>query len=250
MKIMITGSSGFIGSHLKERWKAKGHQIVEWDRKKGKELKDIVIDDNTDYVIHLAAWADVRASIERPDDYWQNNVVTTTNIQRICHEKGIQLFYASSSCIHAWSKSPYGISKKVNEETAFPGQIGLRFTTVYGEGARDTMMIGKLVRNEAKYATTHVRDFIHVSDVIAVIEMLMNKPLHMLEPAYDVGTGIGNRVDYLANDICGYDLPVKEGEACEALNNTADITLLRDMKWEPKINIIDYLREKIILLHQ
>ena len=97
---------------------------------------------------------------------------------------------------------------------------------------------------------TCVRDFIHVSDVIAVIEMLMNKPLHMLEPAYDVGTGIGNRVDYLANDICGYDLPVKEGEACEALNNTADITLLRDMKWEPKINIIDYLREKIILLHQ
>ena len=61
MKIMITGSSGFVGSHLKERWKAKGHQIVEWDRKEGKELKDIVIDDNTDVVVHLAAWADVRA---------------------------------------------------------------------------------------------------------------------------------------------------------------------------------------------
>ena len=39
MKIMITGSSGFIGSHLKERWKAIGHQIIELDRKEGKELQ-------------------------------------------------------------------------------------------------------------------------------------------------------------------------------------------------------------------
>jgi len=245
MKIMITGSSGFVGSHLKERWKSKGHQIVEWDRKEGKELKDIVIDDNTDVVVHLAAWADVRASIEKPDEYWDNNVTTTTNIQKMCHEKGIQLLYASSSCIHAWHKSPYGISKKVNEETAYPGQIGLRFTTVYGEGARDTMMIGRLVRNEAKYATTHVRDFIHVEDVMNVIDLLLKKPVHLLEPAYDVGTGKGNRVDYLANDVCGRNLPVNEGDDCEARDNTANIQPLQDLGWNPTIDVVDYLKEKV-----
>jgi nucleoside-diphosphate-sugar epimerase len=245
MKIMITGSSGFIGSHLKERWKAVGHQIVELDRKEGKELKDISIDSNTDVVVHLAAWADVRASIERPNEYWDNNVTTTTNVQKICHKKEIQLLYASSSCIHAWHKSPYGISKKVNEETAYPGQTGLRFTTVYGEGARDTMMIGRLVRNEAKYATTHIRDFIHVEDVMNVIDLLLKKSVHILKPAYDVGTGKGNRVDYLANDICGRNLPVNKGDDCEAKDNTANIRPLQDLGWNPTINVVDYLKEKV-----
>ena len=75
--------------------------------------------------------ADVRASIERPDEYWANNVTTTTNVQKICHKKEIQLLYASSSCIHNWWLSPYGTSKKVNEETAHHKQVGLRFTTIY-----------------------------------------------------------------------------------------------------------------------
>ena len=242
---MITGSSGFIGSHLKERWEGLGHDVVSWDRRTGNELSDIHISGDTNVVVHLAAWADVRASIEQPNEYWENNVVTTTNIQKICHEKGIQLFYASSSCIHAWHQSPYGISKKVNEETAYPGQIGLRFTTVYGEGARDTMMIGRLVRNEANYATTHIRDFIHVEDVMNVIDLLMKKPVHMLEPAYDVGTGKGNRVDYLANDVCGYNLVVNEGDACEAADNTADIRPLQDLGWNPTIDVVDYLKEKV-----
>lgn len=246
MNIVITGSSGFIGHHLKHFLELNGHHIIPWDRKIGKDIHDFTLD-NVDFVIHLAADADVRRSIEHPDEYWHNNVTPTTNIQMTCHHLRIPLLYASSSCIHAWHKSPYGISKKVNEETAFPGQVGLRFTTVYGDGARDTMFIGKLMRGELKYATQHLRDFIHVDDVIKAIELIMLKMLspHLfpgvpLRDAYDIGTGTNNVVLDLAR-IKYPAIEVFEGYECEAQDNTADNTYLKELGWEPTVDVRDYI---------
>ena len=105
MKVAITGSSGFIGSHLKKRLESEGHEIIEWDTNVDKPI-EFFETDGAEYVIHLAAYADVRASIEKPDLYWENNVTTTTRIQRMCHKENIPLLYASSSCIHNWWLSP------------------------------------------------------------------------------------------------------------------------------------------------
>ena len=246
MKIAITGSSGFIGGHLKEKLEKDGHEIIGWDRKNGRDIHDFELE-GAEFVIHLAADADVRRSIEEPDLYWHNNVTPTTRIQRICHDAGVPLLYASSSCIHAWHQSPYGISKKVNEETAFPGQVGLRFTTVYGDGARDTMFIGKLMRGELKYATKHIRDFIHVDDVIQAIDRIMLKITDPglidapLRPAYDIGTGTGNVVHELARiRIPGID--IRLGDDCEAQDNTADITYIKELGFNPTIDVRDYLQ--------
>ena len=96
----------------------------------------------------------------------ENNVENTTRIQKICHYNNIPLLYASSSCIHNWWLSPYGTSKKVNEETAFNNQVGLRFTTVYGDGARESMLIGKLLDGSIA--------FIH-QEYILLTEQLQNK---------------------------------------------------------------------------
>jgi len=247
MNIAITGSSGFIGHHLKHYLELDGHHIIPWDRRIDKNIKDFEVED-AEFVIHLAADADVRRSIEEPDLYWDNNVTPTTRIQRLCYEAGIPLLYASSSCIHQWHKSPYGISKKVNEETAFPGQVGLRFTTVYGDGARDSMFVGKLMRGELKYATNHVRDFIHVDDVVQAIDLIM---LRILEPhlfegiplraAYDIGTGTGNTVSEIARiRMPGVDH--RPGDACEAQDNTADITHIQELGFKPTINVLDYVQ--------
>lgn len=247
MKIAITGSSGFIGGHLKEKLKREGHEIISWDRKDGKDIHDFELN-GAEFVVHLAADADVRRSIEEPDAYWENNVVPTTRIQRKCYYNNVPLLYASSSCIHAWHQSPYGISKKVNEETAFPGQVGLRFTTVYGDGARDTMFIGKLMRGELKYATKHIRDFIHVDDVLQAIERIMLKitdphlmPESTLRPAYDIGTGVGNMVYELAR-IRMPGIDIRLGDDCEAQDNTADITHIKELGFEPTIDVKDYLQ--------
>ena len=102
MKIALTGSRGFIGSHLKTRLIDDGHEITEWDLRQDppKCIKDFDIN-GVDYVIHLAAYADVRASLEDPQKYWRNNVENTTNIQKICGYNHIPLLYASSSLLGA-----------------------------------------------------------------------------------------------------------------------------------------------------
>ena len=242
MKIAITGSRGFIGSHLKTRLEKDGHEIVEWDLRQepSRCIKDFDPGD-INYCIHLAAYADVRASLKDPQKYWKNNVENTTRIQNICHHNNIPLLYASSSCIHNWWLSPYGISKKVNEETANFGQVGLRFTTVYGDGARDTMLIGKLLDGSIKYLTKHIRDFVHVSDVVDAIVLLMSKNIRSLKPAYDIGTGKGNVVEDLGI-LAGWEgIEVTEGDTCEAQNNTADISSMKELGWEPKIDVRDYI---------
>ena len=242
MKVAITGSRGFIGSHLKTRLEKDGHEVVEWDLKQNppKCIKDFDIYE-IDYVIHLAAYADVRRSLKEPQRYWENNVENTTRIQKICHYNNIPLMYASSSCIHNWWLSPYGTSKKVNEETAFEYQVGLRFTTVYGEGARESMLIGKLIDGSISYLTRHVRDFIHVDDVLEAIVLLMNKDIRLLKPAYDIGTGVGNVVEELGK-LAGWEgIEVTDGDPCEAQDNTADNTDLVRLGWTPKINVEDYI---------
>ena len=191
--------------------------------------------------MHLAAYADVRQSLQEPQKYWTNNVENTTRIQKICGYNNIPLLYASSSCIHQWWLSPYGTSKKVNEETAMPNQVGLRFTTVYGDGARESMLIGKLISGTIKYLTRHVRDFVHVSDVVDAIVLLLSKDIKLLKPAYDIGTGTGNVVEDLGNLAGWQGIEVTDGDSCEAQDNTADISEMKKLGWEPKINVEDYI---------
>ena len=247
MKIVITGSRGFIGGHLKNTYKEYGHEIIEWDHHIDKPIENFIINrkgfSEVDYVIHMAAWADVRKSIEEPNIYWENNVTNTTRIQRQCYEYNIPLIYASSSCIHEWYKSPYGISKKVNEETAFPGQVALRFTTVYGgAGAQRGMFMDNLKDGSLKWVTNHIRDFVHIDDVISAITLLMNLDFDEVKPAYDIGTGKGYVVSELAQ-AGGYDVEGVEGDECEALDNTADITAIKELGWEPTIDVLEYIKK-------
>ena len=248
-RVLVTGSAGFIGGHLCKAL-AVDNDVVPYDIKtnmfddiRRKEDIEAVID-TCDFVIHLAANADVRRSIAFPDEYWENNVEPTTVIQNRCHANKTPLMYASSSCIHQWHKSPYGISKKVNEQTARDFQVGLRFTTVYGDGARDSMFMTKLKYNKLEYATNHIRDFVHVNDVVKAIMLLkdrLNKTMDINMPVeascmpteYDIGTGKGLVVSDLAKMI-NPNIEIREGHECEADNNTADISLMQRMGWDPK----------------
>ena len=119
---------------------------------------------------------------------------------------------------------------------------------MYGDGARDSMFIGKLMRGELKYATNHVRDFIHVDDVIHAIDLIMLRITdpHLFEgiplrAAYDIGCGVGNTVSEVARiRMPGVDH--KPGDACEAQDNTADITYIQELGFKPTINVLDYVQ--------
>ena len=127
MKSIVTGGSGFIGSHLCQKLVSLGHEVVVIDnfstgkinnlekiKKKIKIIKGDIRDYDTikklfkkvDNVFHLAALADIVPSIENPDDYFSTNVQGTFNVLKASKENNVRRFVysASSSC--------YGIPKK------------------------------------------------------------------------------------------------------------------------------------------
>jgi nucleoside-diphosphate-sugar epimerase len=241
MKIVITGSRGFIGTHIRNAF--DDHTIVEWDSKLEEtfsgvlfqDIKNFTVSPDTDFVIHLAGLTDVRESIEIPDVYWTQNVEYSKKIFEAC--SGIPMLYASSSCVKEWWLSPYGTTKKVLEELALDGHIGLRFTNVYGDGAPDFMLTSRLVNGNVTHKTNHVRDFVHVSDIVSVVQFFLDQGTDDKKSVYEVGSGVGSKIDELI-ERHGYDVPMKEGDECEMMDNTADISDILEEGWVgPKVFI-------------
>ena len=171
MKILVTGHKGFIGSHVYEYFKNEFGDEFEVD---GIDFPDDIGDFKTDTiydcVIHLAAFAALRDSIENPDKFWENNVVKSQPIFDYCRKNNTRLLYASSAGAYGWWMNPYAITKKVNEIQAPPNSVGMRFFNVWAEkDSRSDMLYRMLQEDTAKYITRHERDYIHVKDVVRAI---------------------------------------------------------------------------------
>lgn len=235
MNISLTGSHGFIGSHLLKNLYDQGHTVECWDSKIGQDIKHFELSQDTQLVIHLAALADVRASLQQPDLYWQTNVEATKKIFNKCAERNIKVIYASSSTAREWWRNPYAITKKVCEQMAPENSCGMRFSTVWGNGARPTMLIPRIKSRTLTYATKHIRDFIHVSDIVSAINIIIKKGCLGI---VDIGSGHATRVDQLVAKH-GIDVPIQQGDATEQDENVLASSSLRALGWEPQINVMD-----------
>lgn len=230
-KILITGSVGFIGFHLSEYLLNKNYFVLGIDNlndyydvnlkksrlkilKKHKNfsfkkknindvnLKKIFSNFDPDIVIHLAAQAGVRYSIENPLEYVDSNLKGFVSILEICRKLKIKNFlYASSSSVYgANSKIPfsekdrtdnpvniYAATKKSNELIAHSYShlfnlncIGLRFFTVYGPWGRpdmSPMIFAKKILEGEKLTLFNggnmFRDYTYIDDVVKCIYKLM-----------------------------------------------------------------------------
>jgi UDP-glucuronate 4-epimerase len=198
MKLLVTGAAGFIGSHVSLALAARGDKVIgidnindyydtslkyarlDWVTEASSRstsqgsvsFQQIDISDQTaidqlftqekfDKVIHLAAQAGVRYSLEAPRAYIDSNIVGYTNILEACRRNQIQhLVYASSSSVYGANEatpfsvkdnvdhplSLYAATKKANELMAHTYShlyqlptTGLRFFTVYGPWGRPDM---------------------------------------------------------------------------------------------------------------
>ena len=236
MNILLTGSDGFIGSHLHSHLKDK-HNVIGIDLKNGHDLLTCELPD-VDLVIHLAGLSGVRDSLNRPTDYWKTNVIGG---QRLFDRyKDTRVIYASSSTAHEPWKNPYAMSKYSLEQIAHKNSVGMRFTTVYGPNARENMLIPMILRNDVHYMNSnHSRDFIHVYDILSAIDAIMNNEVYGV---LDIGTGETNRLLDIA-DYFKIDCIKMIGDETERLDNKADVTVLNNLGWQAKINLFKYIEE-------
>ena len=225
MKVLVTGGAGFIGSHLMDRLLKKGHQVVcldNFDKFYSEKIKyknienasknpffTLIKGDITDKevlnecfgmrqidsVVHLAAKAGVRPSIEDPEDYYTTNVLGTLNLLEAMKKFNVKkLIFASSSSVYGNNKkvpfsetdsvdnpiSPYAASKKAGELLCHTYHhlydfdiFCLRFFTVYGPRQRPDLAIHKFSNLILKGKPLPVfgdgttsRDYTYVNDII------------------------------------------------------------------------------------
>ena len=237
MKILLTGSDGFIGSNLKNT----DYHFHCLDIKSGKDIMTCELPD-VDVVIHLAGLSGVRDSLDRPTDYWINNVIASQRIFEKYKDK--RILYASSSTAYEPWKNPYAMSKYSMEQIATQNSVGMRFTTVYGPGARQSMLIPRILKNDVPYVNVnHKRDFIHVDDVISAMLILIHNTYTGI---IDVGTGISNKLTDIMDRV-GIETKGQIGGDNERLDNKADTSTLNGFNWKPNIELFDYIQKNKVV---
>ena len=234
MKILITGSSGFIGFHLAKLFLKKNYIVHGYDSmnsyydvklKKARlnilkkynnfsftkanlenetTLKKIFKKFKPKIVVHLAAQAGVRYSIDKPRVYLNSNIIGTYNVIEASHLLKVRhLIMASSSSVYGANKnvpfkeidktetqlSIYASTKKANESMAHSYSniwkipiTMLRFFTVYGPWGRPDMALFKFTKGILTNKKIDIynkgkmfRDFTYIDDIIKGIELLINK---------------------------------------------------------------------------
>jgi len=181
-KSLITGGSGFIGSHLVDALLLKGHDVIVLDNLSTGRLQNLgqaevklvecdisepgkwqKLFENIDYVFHLAALADIVPSIERPDEYYKSNVNGTFNVLEACRKYNVKkiVYSASSSCYgipdnfptkecaEIRPQYPYALTKLIGEQMVMHWckvydlpAVSLRFFNVYGPRSRTSGTYG------------------------------------------------------------------------------------------------------------
>ena len=239
MKVLVTGHKGFIGSHVFD-FLSDIFDVDGLDRPD--DIENFVDVGCADYdlIVHLAAYAALRDSVDNPDKFWENNVEKSKPIFDYCRDNNIRCLYASSAAVYEWWINAYGISKKVNEVQAPPNSVGMRFFNVYAEKVSRTDMLYRMLEDKtATYLTRHKRDWIHVDDIVSAIATLIPSSY---TGVLDVGTGDPVSVIDLATKMGMGHLPIKEDTPGERDITCADPSKLMELGWRPTINILDTVK--------
>ncbi|WP_028109359.1 NAD-dependent epimerase [Ferrimonas futtsuensis] len=232
MRILVTGAAGFIGFYTSKRLLAMGHQVVgldnlndyydvalkqarleqllpeanfsfvERDLADREGMAQLFANDRFDRVVHLAAQAGVRYSIDNPMAYLDSNLAGMMTILEGCRQQKVpHLVYASSSSVYGMNKkvpfsesdavdhpvSLYAATKKSNELMAHTYShlyglptTGLRFFTVYGPMGRPDMayfsFTRKILAGEPIDVFNHgklSRDFTYIDDIVEGVVRVM-----------------------------------------------------------------------------
>ncbi|GEM80817.1 NAD-dependent epimerase [Vibrio superstes] len=288
MKYLVTGAAGFIGSAVVEQLTAKGYSVVGVDnindyydvnlkfarleRIKHSNFNLVELDiadreavaklfetEQFDQVIHLAAQAGVRYSIENPHAYADSNLVGHLNILEGCrHNKVKHLVYASSSSVYGLNaKTPfstadsvdhpvslYAATKKSNELMAHSYShlydiptTGLRFFTVYGSWGRPDMAPFIFTKKILDGDTIDInnngdmwRDFTHVDDIVeGIVRIADVVPARQSDWTVEEGSPATSSAPYSVYNI-GHGSPINLMDFVKAIEDELGIEAKKNFR--------------------
>jgi len=303
MKILVTGGAGFIGSCTAKALMDRGDEVVivdnfndyydpqlkrdrvanvlggydfklyEADIRDKEKMEEIFKNEGIEKVVHLAAMAGVRYSLENPLLYTDVNVMGTANLLEISRLHKIKNFvYASSSSVYGVNEkvpfsetdnvdnpiSPYAATKAnelqahVYSYTHGMNTTGLRFFTVYGPWGRPDMAYFKFtnlisqgkpieVYNEGKM----LRDFTYIDDIVAGILTILDADLkcEVMNIGADKPEELGRYIEVLEKSLgIVAEKIMKPMQPGDVPRTMADVAKLRKMGWEPKVKIEEGLK--------
>ncbi len=307
-KILVTGGAGFIGSYTVKKLVEKGHSVVvidnfneyydpklkrdrikillsdlefklyETDISEFKDLKEIFKENDIDIVIHQAAQAGVRYSLENPFAYENANVKGTLNILECCKEFNIKkLIFASSSSVYGnrtdvpfketdntdFPVSLYAATKKSTEAICYSyhslykiPMVGLRYFTVYGPWGRPDMALFGFTKNILEDESIDIygegnmrRDFTYIDDIIDGIISVMEKDFdfEIFNLGYGNPSGLMDFVetieDYLGKKAEKNFLPMQKGDVPMTY---ADISKAKELfNFSPKTSLKEGVKKFI-----
>ncbi len=308
MTILLTGAAGFIGSHVADRLLKRGDTVIAVDNFNdyyNPQFKEENISHNSknpkyhleradiadekvmralfekykiDSIIHLAAQAGVRISIQEPLHVQKNNIAATFILLELSREYSVNEFiFASSSSVYGNQKkapfsetdsvdrpiSPYAASKKANELISYTYHhlyrmncVGLRFFTVYGERGRPDMspylFADMIINNKPlrRYGDGSMeRDFTYIDDIADGVVACIGKNL-----GYEI-INLGNSNSVTLNEyietfekVIGKKANIDQHpeQPGDVQKTYADVSKAKELlNWEPKTNLEEGLTKFI-----
>ena len=310
MRIIVTGAAGFIGFHLCKRLSKSKNDVVGIDnfneyydvnlknsRSKiledcGVNIKQIDLIDKVsidsflqkykpDLVIHLAAQAGVRYSIEEPSKYIDSNITGYINLLEGAKNNNCgRIIYASSSSVYGDAdrvpfseKNPtdspvsiYAATKKTNEllanvyhEIYGLSLIGLRFFTVYGPWGRPDMAYFSFTKKILSGDKIQVynygkmrRDFTYIQDIISAIENIVDSfPENKCNEIYNLGNNEPKELNFfikVLEDLLGKKANIEyvDHQLGDVKTTYADISKINNfVKFSPDTKLEEGLKKFI-----
>jgi UDP-glucose 4-epimerase len=275
-RILVTGSSGFVGTNLVEKLKRRGAEVLTLTDHDGRrmDIRDLqrvmrIINEirNIDIVYHLAAITSVPFSFENPRETYEINVLGTLNILELCRLCNADKIVFASSYVYGQPQyvpideehplqptNPYMRSKILGEELcrAYNTDFGLKCIilrpfNIYGVGQNTEFLIPSIIA-QLRYGKIELkdwapkRDFVYISDVIdAYIKAGEFKgDFDVFNIGYGKSYSVKEIVDKIIH-LYGKDVKVKysgERRKNEIMDTVADIKKAKEkLGWKPRVDI-------------
>ena len=185
MKVVLTGSRGYVGTATKELLQDSGYEVIEIDKKIGRNtmyMFSYLINDKPIAIIHLSAKKSIPESKKKPWAYYFNNVLSTLSVAIVAKVSSIPVVFASSAAVYS-PTSAYARSKIMEEKILgliCPSVAVLRYFNIVGKTPTvndyGSTNLFEIIRREPKIIINSIkstRDYVNVLDIARANVMAM-----------------------------------------------------------------------------